>query len=220
MLVQVLKPIDASFNQPVSAPPISDDLSNNSLMLQAVMESFVDGVILVTDRGQVIQANARARQICDAIHSSVVESCPDPTKPDVYELPKEIWRVCQALMESSELFPDQKVISESKVNLQDVTTLRIRVKWLELEMIERSCLLVTLEDRSRMMRDLAIADQYRYGLSPRQREIWQLRLQGYTYRKIAAKLHISHNTVKKHLQNIFIKRQDIDELDPLSQLSD
>ena len=197
---------------------ISGNSPDKVLMLKAVIESFVDGIMLITDCGRVIQANTQARQICDAINPPVFEVSQDQTASDFLGLPKEIWRVCQALIESRELFPEQQVIPESEVTLQDAVTLRIRVKWLEFESLECPCMLVTLEDLNRTFRELSILDQHRYGLTLREREIWQLRLQGYTYREMASMLYISCNTVKKHLKNISSKRQDMYKSDSFSHL--
>ena len=50
------------------------------------------------------------------------------------------------------------------------------------------------------------AEIERYGLTPRQAEVWRLRQQGYEYSEIANQLFISVNTVEKHLKNIQVKR--------------
>ncbi len=43
------------------------------------------------------------------------------------------------------------------------------------------------------------------GLTKRQHEIVRLRLQGYTYRQVAAILGISYHTVKSRLQDAYFK---------------
>lgn len=49
------------------------------------------------------------------------------------------------------------------------------------------------------------ADKNFFDLSPREREILQLLVQGLLYKEIGAKLFISTNTAKKHVMNIFQK---------------
>jgi DNA-binding NarL/FixJ family response regulator len=46
-----------------------------------------------------------------------------------------------------------------------------------------------------------------WGLTPREQEVWMLHQSGYTHSKIAEKLKISKNTVKKHMSSIHGKRR-------------
>jgi DNA-binding CsgD family transcriptional regulator len=68
---------------------------------------------------------------------------------------------------------------------------------------------VTLEDLTQVAQQLAIAAMHQYGLTPREAEVWQYRLQGYSYQQMAQELHISENTVKKHIKNILSKRRSV-----------
>ncbi|NET33277.1 MAG: helix-turn-helix transcriptional regulator [Cyanothece sp. SIO1E1] len=177
-------------------------------MLQAIVEGFVDGVIIMTQQGQVLKANARARRLSQSpnLRSSVEYTAQIPAASN---LSKEIWRVCQSLIESRRLFPQDKIIPESEITLENSTTLRIRVQWIELESAQAPCLLVMLEDRVQTIQNLVISDTQKYHLTPREREVWQLRLRGFSYREIASRLYITENTVKRHVKSILAKRRDV-----------
>ena len=45
----------------------------------------------------------------------------------------------------------------------------------------------------------------RYGLSEREKDVLRLLVQGYSYKKIAAECHISIDTVRSHVRNIYTK---------------
>jgi DNA-binding CsgD family transcriptional regulator len=183
-------------------------------LLQAVLESLVDGVMIITDDGEVLEANGRASQICQSFNqdSRCDHSLQTGGWAKVPSLPQEIWRVCQALIESHNLFPGQRIIPESTIALNPSVTLRIRVRWLDMELFccqDHACILVTLEDRKQAVENLAIADTQKYNLTVREAEVWQLRLQGCSYQEISRKLCITKNTVQKHVKNILAKRRTI-----------
>ena len=50
---------------------------------------------------------------------------------------------------------------------------------------------------------------HKCNLTSREQEIWSLRRSNYSYKEIAAELHITLNTVKKHLKNIYSKRETL-----------
>ncbi len=67
---------------------------------------------------------------------------------------------------------------------------------------------MVIEDRNRSDQALATLEMLRYGLTPREREVWMLRRSGRSYQEIADALYISVDTVKRHLKNINTKRQE------------
>lgn len=176
------------------------DRSKRLAFLHSVLEGFVDGILILSEQGDILHANTHARRMCRQFVSP---------EASLNQAPAAIWRVCQALIASRDLFPDQKTMPEMEVDMDDRTTLRVRVRWIDLSQIQQSCLLVTLENRSQSIRNLAIADSHKYGLTPRETEVWALRRAGYSYKDIANKLYITHNTVKRHIKNILAKQQDI-----------
>ncbi|MBD2207963.1 helix-turn-helix transcriptional regulator [Calothrix sp. FACHB-1219] len=185
--------------------PTNDDLQPLAKfdLLQAIIESFVDGVLIVSPEGKLIHTNEYARAICRQLM---------PKDADSSAIPQEIWYICQSLIESSELFTTEKVIIESEIQPKPTIKLRVRARWLELSASPSNFLLVTIEDCNQHSQSIAIADAKKYNLTEREIEVWQLRLANLSYKEIANKLFITINTVKKHLQNIHAKQQDINNL--------
>ena len=169
-----------------------------SFLIQGVLEGFLDGILILTDEGEIIHANQVAKQICDRINRFDSED---------NILPSEVWQICQSLIESIELFPERKMSLESEISKGEKLSFRVRVRWLKLEQISRPCLLVTLEDRYQSLQRLVNNDVYQYNLTPREAEVWLLYRDNYSYQEIADKLYITINTVKKHMKNIHAKRK-------------
>lgn len=172
-------------------------LEQSPKFLEIVLEGFVDGILVVNDRGEPLYINTLARQICHQLNTNT---------PPINNLPGEVWRACQALIENRELYPEQTLVIESLVTLP-ATTVRIRVQWLELKTNQSALLLVRLEDQQQMLRNLAIAESKQYGLTAREAEVWLLRRLGHSRKAIADDLYITLDTVKKHLKNIRGKQQ-------------
>lgn len=164
-------------------------------LLQSVLESLIDGVLVITDQHDLVYANTMAR----AIYSQLWHDATDP-------LPREIQRVCQALLDSKNRYPSRSVVLESEV-VTPKTTFRIRAQWLALEVASRPCLLLRLQDQTQSLQGLAIAEAQKWGLTPRETEVWLQRRSGYSRKAIAANLHIALDTVKKHLKNVHLKQQ-------------
>jgi DNA-binding CsgD family transcriptional regulator len=158
----------------------------------------VDGIIILTQQGELVHANQCARRICSQQGA--------PASSAVLE---EIWCICQSLIESRELFPNEKIVLESEIELDELTKIRIRVRWLQLGDSKQELLLVILEDPQQATHNIAVADAKKYNLTPREAEVWLLRRANLSYKEIAAKLYITINTVKKHLKNIYAKQQEM-----------
>lgn len=169
-------------------------------LLQGVVECLIDGILILTDQGEVIHANSCANRLCQQLTQNQTQ---------VGLVPQKIWNVCQALVKNRGLFPDQSVILEDELGTDQPTTVRVRVQWIDLHTTQRSYLLVTLEDRAQSARKMAIAEIQKYSLSPRESEVWLLRRANRTYKQIASELYIAVDTVKKHIRNIHAKRQAV-----------
>jgi DNA-binding CsgD family transcriptional regulator len=168
-------------------------------LLQAVIEGFIDGILIVNPKGEILESNSRARELCQLSSTHPV-------------LPSQVMEVCEALIESRKLFPGQHIIPETETVIGHAN-LRVRVRWLNQDNLDDpfqgfSYLLVTLEDRQQTLQNVAIADTQKYALTAREAEIWEMRLQGQSYQAIASQLYITQNTVKKHVKNILAKRRD------------
>jgi DNA-binding CsgD family transcriptional regulator len=176
----------------------STDFLSDSSLFKLIVESFFDGILILTDQGEWVESNEFARQICTQL---------TPNQSRLNSVPQEIWLVCQSLIESYSFSPQQSASIESEMTANRSMPLRIRVQWLKLNAINRPCLLVILEDRSQSLHNLAISEVDKYGLTSREAEVWLLSRANYNRQRIAAELCISLNTVKKHLKNINAKRK-------------
>ncbi|WP_421656440.1 helix-turn-helix transcriptional regulator [Leptothermofonsia sp. ETS-13] len=174
--------------------------SNQPSLLQAILEGFIDGILILTDQGEWIHANDCARRICHQLSKGISQS---------ERVPKEIWNACKRLIESLNRYPHQILTVEDEINAGQATSYRIRAQWLNLEQGHPPCVLVTLEDRFQSIQNAAIAEARRYGLTPREIEVWLCYRANYSYKDISSKLYISYNTVKKHMKSIHAKRQTI-----------
>jgi DNA-binding CsgD family transcriptional regulator len=168
----------------------------NPNLLRAVVESWIDGILILTEQGQWVEANGAARTLCKQLSQQ-------QARPSL--VPGVIWSICQELIRSRETFPQQPIVLESEI-LVEGTTLRVRVQWFSLEETDRPYLMVILEDRHQSNLNRAIAEVDQFHLSPREAEVWLLYRTGYTYKAIAKELFISLDTVKKHLKSIRVKQ--------------
>ncbi len=164
-------------------------------LLQSILESLIDGVLVMTDQHDLVYANGMAR----TIYAQLWRDTADP-------LPREIQRIYQSLIESKALCPTQSIVLESEV-VTPKTTFRIRAQWLALEIASRPCLLLRLQDQNQSVQSLALAEAQKWGLTPRETEVWLHRRSGCSRKAIAANLYIALDTVKKHLKNIHLKQQ-------------
>ncbi|PMB54248.1 helix-turn-helix transcriptional regulator [Fischerella thermalis CCMEE 5201] len=167
-------------------------------LMQAILDSFVDGVLILTTQRQLIYANEYALDICHQLRQN--------TKNQNI-VPDDIWCFCESMIEDHKLFPKGNVSIEIDANEQ--VKLRVRARWLHSDKSNQRFLLLTLEDCHQTSHSIAIADAKKYGLTKREAQVWILRRANFTYREIADKLYITINTVKKHLKNIYAKQQEM-----------
>jgi DNA-binding CsgD family transcriptional regulator len=170
----------------------------DEIFLQGVLEGFVDGVLVLTEQGEILHANNYARQLCRQLTQN-------HSHPNL--VPLDIWQACQALIDSRETYPERLVIMESVITAGKSTAFRIRTRWFKLEPSEPPYILVTLEDQRQSSQSLASLEIHKYGLTHRESQVWLLRRANYSYKEIAAELFISLNTVKKHMRNITAKQE-------------
>lgn len=162
--------------------------------LHAILESFVDGILVLTEQQEALYANETAKQLCHQLTGSLTD------------IPKEVWQACEALIDSRDVYPEHQFVMEQEVNT-DLLKLRIRVQWLSLKQAEQACLVIRLQDQNQAFRGLAIAEAQAWGLTERETQVWVLRRCGWPRKEIASQLFIALDTVKKHLRNIQAKRQ-------------
>jgi DNA-binding CsgD family transcriptional regulator len=179
--------------------PVESLSYSNQVLLRAVVESWIDGILILTEQGQWVEANTAAQHICEQLSQS-------QTQPSL--VPDQIWKICQEFIQTRQLFPGQPTVLESDLTVEGYV-LRLRVRWFAVEETERPYLMVILEDRYQSNLNRAIAEVDQYHLSPREAEVWLLYRTNHTYKEIAQELYISLDTVKKHLKSIRNKQQGV-----------
>ncbi|MBH8553967.1 LuxR family transcriptional regulator [Nostocaceae cyanobacterium CENA357] len=191
----------ANVNTVVSPKRPSVKLRNlqQAEFLQEILEGLGDGILILTAAGELVHANASAYHICCQLNQGHFDS---------NSIPSTIWHLCQSLLDSQRFLSDPIMMLSDEIVLDKLTIFRIRVRFLDLETFDIPCLLVTIENRYESMKNIAIAEIKKYELTPREAEIWCLYRSNYSYKEIATKLHITLNTVKKHMKNIHAKRQE------------
>ncbi|NEQ86703.1 MAG: helix-turn-helix transcriptional regulator [Moorea sp. SIO2I5] len=192
--------IKAEATKPESSKPELDSEEGLPLLIKAIIEGFVDGVLILTTNQELFHANECGRRMCSQISQG---------KLPINSIPEPIWRVCESLIYSRKWFSDRKLIIEDEINVDKSVKFRVRVRWLTLDLSRDPYLLVTLEDKDQSTKNSVITDVINYGLSEREQEVWLLKKANLTYEEIAQQLYISINTVKKHLKKIYAKQKQL-----------
>lgn len=175
--------------------PIDDPIL--PALFHDLIAELIQGILILTPEGEVVYINESAQQTLRKLQPG---ACCKPS------IPQEIWHLCQSLIQSRCLFPSQYWRIESEVLIDTSLTLRIEVRWLQIEQHQEYLLLV-LNDQQRSLRSFAIAEAQKYGFTARETEIWLLHRASSTYKQIATALGITPNTVKKHILNIHAKQK-------------
>jgi len=172
--------------------------SKRSDFFQEVIEGLEDGILILTEAGEEVHANASAHRLCCQFNQDNFNQ---------NFVPPAIWNLCKSLLNSRYLFPDKLIILSDEIVLDKSNVFRIRVRLLDLDRFEMPCLLVTIENQYESLKNVALTEVKKFDLMPREAEIWFLYRSNYSYKEIATKLYITINTVKKHMKNIHTKRQ-------------
>jgi DNA-binding CsgD family transcriptional regulator len=159
--------------------------------LTTVLECFLDAVLISDIQGEVLYTNLSAKKICNQLKLAHLQT-------------HGIWSICELLKSQA----DRSLILESDLTIAEIQY-RIRVQWLNAqEEAQDNRLIVRFENQQHSLHCGAIVECQCFGLTQRESEVWELRGQGRSRRDIADQLYISIDTVKKHLANIQMKRQN------------
>ncbi len=182
----------------LSNSPSGNKVDSPEQLNIALIEECLGGVLVFTDQPQLVYASTVARQVLGQLQSEDFSTHP---------IPDEIWHICQSLIQSRHLFPNQNWMIEFDIFTNAATTLHICSRWVNMDNIGHPCLLLTVEDRQQAITNLVLDEADRYGLTPREKDVWLLQHNNYTYKQIAAELGITPNTVKKHMRSIYAKKK-------------
>lgn len=171
-------------------------LQSSNPVFQVLVESLIDGAMILTNTGELVVSNNSASQICCQLTHQLTQN--------LSRVPQQIWCCCQALVEN------QLKFIEDEIKTDEAGAIRIRAWWLASNVVEQPHLFVTLEDQDQAIKYRAEAEAHKYGLTERETQVWMLRRAGYSYKAVAAELHIAEDTVKKHIKSIHAKRDAIE----------
>lgn len=184
--------MNSSFN-------LQPDESVISSLLQTALDNLADGLLIVAASGRILQANAMANQVCRSLTPN------DGT--DGSQLPQSLWSICHPIFKNIASGIETHLGLEMDIVNARQQPIRVRIQPLNLKVQQQDCLMLILEDRRQAHRRRAIADGKRYGLTPREVDVWELRLRNLSYEDISNTLFITENTVKKHVKSILAKRR-------------
>ncbi len=183
------------------APDPTQENNANLPLLSAVLEGFVDGILVLTEDGTCVHSNQKGRALCRDLSDG------NSTSP----LPASLKAMCVHLLESREFYPDTLLVLTQELTSRFGHKIRARTQWLDLPGTAHTYLLVSLENQTRSAHASAMLEAIQYNLTPRERAVWVLRRANRTYDEIAQELYITVNTVKRHLKSIYAKRKEVVE---------
>ncbi len=100
---------------------------------------------------------------------------------------------------------------KSKICISSAVTFSVVARYMKLDTLNNYCIVLEIRDQYQLVKNIAIEEARKYGLTERETEIWLLQRANYTYKQIASELFIAPNTVKKHMQNIHLKQKAADD---------
>lgn len=172
--------------------------NEQTVLPKEIIEDLVDGILILTEQRDLVYANDYIQRTLRQLNQG---------QSLATQVPEEIWNVCQVLIRSHHLFPDQHWLIESKIFMGSSIAFNIRAKWLKLEDFEQPCIWLSICGQCQYTQGIVNEESQKYGLTSREKEVWLLHRANYTYKQAALELHITPNTVKKHLKSIYSKQK-------------
>lgn len=200
--------MDEGFHSVHDSRLIQPSHDNLDLIFEILLRQFFPfrGFILFDQTGNLIRSTTKADEFCVLLNKGAPGQAFSSIERQVaMAMPEQVTTLCQFLIESHEDFPQHALQLYDTSFLPGGIRLYLNVEWIELANQPSKCILVTIEDLTQIAHHRAMADAYRYSLTERETEVWELYLQGLSYREVSDELVIALNTVKKHMKNIFRK---------------
>jgi RNA polymerase sigma factor (sigma-70 family) len=192
-----------------SPAPLSTQETVDLPLLNAVLEGFVDGILVLSEDGTCVHSNQKGQAICRDLGNGARQAQAPASGAIV--LPDCLTAMCRHLIESRDLYPEMLLVLTEELTSQTGHKIRARIQWLDLPSTPSSCLLISLENKTRSAHASAQLEAIQYNLTPRERAVWILRRANRSYDEIAKELYITVNTVKRHLKSIYAKRKEVTE---------
>ena len=168
----------------------------NHSFLESFLESFSDGVLILSFDGELLHANNSLYKITQGYASLLAQTT---------LLNEELIHLQRLIVENQACYQQSPGFVAADVKLTRVTILKLRARQFQVATFPQPLLWFSIEDQQASLTAQALVEAGKYGLSDRESEVWRLRKANCTYLEIAGLLFISINTVKKHLGNINAK---------------
>jgi DNA-binding CsgD family transcriptional regulator len=169
-------------------------------VVEEALTRLTNGILIITEGKRLLYANECACRILRQISQA---------RPSTDGIPREISYLCNSIAEVPHQFPGQHWIMKTKICINSSVTFSVTARYMRLDTLGRYCIVLELRDQYQLVKNVALEEAQKYGLTDRETEIWLLQRASYTYKQIASELFIAPNTVKKHMQNIHLKQKAI-----------
>jgi DNA-binding NarL/FixJ family response regulator len=180
---------------------ISDKADFLSAEAAIALNLIMDGYLLLNADGDIVLSNSTANQLLQKM-SAITTNSHDT---DTTHLPPLVWQACQSLLKNGEYLADHAIRPQATFTV--APDIEVRISLLPAQSAQPCSFLIALADKSQTSIAQATVDQWLYGLTNREKEVWALRLRDYSYQAIADELYLSVNTVKKHMKIILAKQE-------------
>lgn len=189
------------------SPRVGDTITANpsdtavfDLSWQILAESLRQGIMIISRNVKPVYVNRAAKQLCQLLSEF------DRAWAG---LPEVISEICHKLIKNGNYNAQPLVVD---CQTPGEKTIRVRATWLNPiagneANVTPQYILVFLENRNEILQEELQFEQQKYQFTEREMEIWTLLRQDCSYQEIAEKLHISLNTVKTHVKNIYAKKR-------------
>ena len=191
----------AALPLPTRSSPLAALTNSPPTLLNAVLEGFHEGVLIISQAGQLLHANQLGHTLAHRLSQwdgATLEA-----------IPPSLWTICRYLLEGRELFPDHPLILTEDFRGPQGDRLRARVQWLDGIDGEAGQVLVMLEEPNSAALSQAQLKALEVRLTHREQQVWRLRQRQCSPQAIAEELYVSLATVKRHLRQIYNKRRQI-----------
>ena len=166
------------------------------VFLQSFLDSFAEGLLVYSLKGELLHANDMAYEV---IQGS------EEVSGYIATLGKEVESLYELFVRQLNGEDSDTTFLVSDVELSKTQVFQIRARYFQVAVCPEPMIWISIEDQHKAQQAKAFVEAQKYGLSEREREVWQLRIAGYSYLEVAKLLFISINTVKRHLKNIHVK---------------
>jgi DNA-binding CsgD family transcriptional regulator len=169
-------------------------------VIEEALTKLTNGILIITEGKKLLYANDCACRILRQISHA---------RPSENGIPREIVYLCNSIAEVPRQFPGQHWIMKTKICISSAVTFSVTARYMRLDTLGKYCFVLEMRDQYQLVKNTAMDEAHKYGLTDRETEIWLLQRANYTYKQIAAELFIAPNTVKKHMQNIHLKQKSV-----------